>query len=205
MRFVRVLITVAMLVLAAGCADAAANSAGVWVRVSPTTVSAGYHTQIQASCGESANSATVSSPAFGSVTLQPVAGVLSAKVMIPANTPKGTYDVRLACPTGSQATTTLTVLGTTLHGETPPVVPGPGTGGGFLAGRDDAAGGDETGGSGSPWVWFGVGMACLVAAGAITLKSKGLLPAVPWRAQELENVRPDRPEARDEHAAPARR
>lgn len=204
MRFVRILLTAVTLLLAAACADASANSAGVWVRVSPTTITAGYQTQIQASCGESANAATVSSPAFGSVTLQPVAGVLSAKVTVPANTPKGTYDVRLSCPTGSQATTTLTILGTTLHGETPPVIPGPGTGGGFLA---NEAGGAEAGGGGdgAPGVWVGVGVACLVAAGAITLRSKGILPAVPWPGQEFGTVRPDRPEARDEHAAPARR
>jgi hypothetical protein len=85
-------------------------------------------------------------------------------------------------------------------------MPGPGTGGGFLAGNE--AGTDDVAGEadgGAPWVWFGVGMACLVAAGAITLKNKGLLPAAPWRDQEFEAVRPDRPEAQDERAVSARR
>jgi hypothetical protein len=135
-------------------------------------VTAGYRTQIQASCGENANSATVSSPAFGSVTLQPVAGVLSTQVTVPATTPKGTYDVRLACPTGSQATTTLTVLGTTLHGQTPPAVPGPGTGGGFLARSGEHT--DRT-----PFVWLGVGLSCLVAAVAATRWRKRPVAAAP--------------------------
>jgi len=191
MRFVRVLLTAAALLLATACADASANSAGVWVRVSPTTITAGYQTQVQASCGENANAATVSSPAFGSHTLQPVAGVLSAKVTVPATTPKGTYDVRLACPTGSQATTTLTVLGTSINGQSAPAVRGPGTGGGFLAGSDGPA--DRT-----PVIWLGLGLSCLIAAAAVALRAKGLLPVrvggLGRQKPEPQTVRPDQPD-----------
>jgi hypothetical protein len=169
MRFVRILLTAAAFLLATACAAASANSAGVWVRVSPTTVTAGNQTQIQASCGENVNSATVSSTVFGSVKLQPVAGVLTTKVTVPPNTGKGTFDVRLTCPTGSTATTTLTVLAANVQGQAPPSARGPGTGGGFLAGSGEPA--DRT-----PFVWLGVGLSSLIAAAAVVLRRKGLLP-----------------------------
>jgi hypothetical protein len=196
MRFVRVLLTAAALLLSTACAQASANSAGVWVRVSPTTVTAGNQTEIQASCGENANAATVSSSAFGSVKLQPVAGVLSTKVTIPASTPKGTFDVRLDCPTGSHATTTLTVLATSV-GQPQPSVRGPGTGGGFLADHDQPA--DR-----SPLLWLGLGLTCLIAAAVVTLRAKGLLPV-----RKLPSGKPDPepPTVRDEPSQlpPARR
>jgi hypothetical protein len=173
MRFVRVLAALAGLLVIAACGQGTSNSAGVWVRVSPTTVTAGYQTQIQASCGENANAATVTSPVFGSVTLQPVGGVLSTTVTVPSTTQKGTYDVRLSCPTGSQATTTLTVLasGSPAQGLG---VRGPDTGGGFLA-RGGEAPADRT-----PLLWLGVGVGCLVAA--LLLWTRRAPRAVPRKA-----------------------
>jgi hypothetical protein len=176
-RLIAVALAVAALFAVTACTQPTANAAGVWVRVSPTTVTAGYHTQVQASCGENANAATVSSPAFGSVTLQPVGGVLGATVPIPKNTPRGTYDVRLSCPTGSQATTTLTVLNTVSGpGQPAPPVRGPDTGGGFLANNDAPV--DR-----GPMLWLAVGVGSLLAAAAVARRNKR--PAL---------VRPRRPE-----------
>lgn len=163
MRFVRLLVALAGLFAVAACSPSTTNASGVWVRVSPTTVTAGYQTQIQASCGENANAATVSSPVFGSVTLQPVGGVLGTTVTVPVTTQKGTYDVRLACPTGSAATTTLTVLSA---GHQARGMHGPNTGGGFLAN-----GGVEHPDQ-SQWIWLGVGLSCLIAAAAVRRRAK---------------------------------
>ena len=163
MRFVRLLLAAATLLGATSCAEAAANSAGVFVSVSPATVNAGAKTQVQGSCGENVNSATVSSTAFGSVTLAPVGGVLTATVTVAPKTPKGTYGVRLACPTGSQAMTTLTVLNSSASAGAN--APGPNTGGGFLAGNEAPA--DRT-----PVVWLALGLTCLLAAAAVAVRTQ---------------------------------
>ncbi len=114
MRFARVLLaTAAVMCSGAACTDAAANTAGVWITVSPATVNAGSQVTVRANCGDNVNSATVKSTAFGEVTLQPVNGQLSTQATIPADKPKATYEVRLSCSTGSRASTTLTVLNTT--------------------------------------------------------------------------------------------
>lgn len=171
MRFVRMLLAVAGLLALAACSQSTMNAAGVWVQVSPSTVAAGGQTQISASCGENANSATVSSPVFGSVTLQPVAGMLGTTVTVPADTMRGTYDVRLECATGSTAITTLTVLGAG-EGSANPTMHGPNTGGGFLA----------TGGGGidkGQWIWLGAGVACLIAAVALSVRAKRPRVTVP--------------------------
>jgi hypothetical protein len=162
---------IALLFGSTACAQASANSAGVWVRVSPTTVTAGNQTQIQASCGENANAATVQSPAFGTVALQPVNGVLGAMVTIPASTPRGTFDVRLDCRTGSHAVTTLTVLNTAKVPSQGQTMRGPGTGGGFLAN-----GGGEPANR-TPMIWLGAGLACLLVAAAVMLRTKRPLVA----------------------------
>ena len=170
MRFVRMLLALAGLFAIAACSPSTTNAAGVWVRLSPATVTAGFQTQIRASCGENANAATVSSPVFGSVTLQPVGGVLSATVTVPANTPKGTFDVRLNCATGSQATTTLTVLNGNQQARG---MHGPNTGGGFLAN-----GGVERPDRGQ-WIWLGVGVSCLIAAVAVRRRARRPRSTVP--------------------------
>jgi hypothetical protein len=172
MRFVRLLLTAAALLGATACAEAVANAAGVWVSVSPATVNAGAQTRIQASCGENVNSATVSSVVFGSETLQPVAGVLTTTVTVPANTHEGTYGVRLACPTGSQAMTTLTVLGA--GKSSAGAIPGPGTGGGFLASNEAPV-------DWSPVVWLGVGLSLLVTSAVVAVRTNAVVLARPAR------------------------
>ena len=169
-RGIGALLTAAALSGAAGCAEAVANSAGIFVQVSPATVNAGFQTQVTASCGESASSATVSSVAFGSETIQPnAAGVLATTVTVTPETAPGTYGVRLMCPTGSQATTTLTVIG---GGSPSASVPGPGTGGGFLANNDDPAAQASEPADRTPLVWLGAGVGFLLAAAAVAVRTQ---------------------------------
>lgn len=169
-RMIGALVTAAALSGVAGCADAVANSASVWVSVSPATVNAGAQTQVTASCGENVNEATVSSIAFGSRTLQPVGGVLATTVTVSPETAPGTYGVRLACATGSQATTTLTVIG---GGGSPSAkVPGPDTGGGFLARNPDQATPASSPADRTPVVWLSVGLGFLVAGALVALRTR---------------------------------
>jgi hypothetical protein len=167
-RVIGALVTAAALSGVAGCADAVANSAGVWVSVSPATVNAGAQTQVTASCGENVNEATVSSIAFGSHTLQPVGGVLATTVTVSPETAPGTYGVRLACATGSQAMTTLTVIGGTPSSK----VPGPNTGGGFLARNPDQAALPDTPADRTPLVWLGVGLGFLTAGALVAMRTR---------------------------------
>jgi hypothetical protein len=105
-----------------------ASADGAWIEVNPSSIQAGYRVGIRASCQENLNEATVSSGAFGEITLAPEHGFLVGAVTIPADTkPKG-YRVRLRCPTGSSASTTLNVIGMDRPTH------GPATGGGGLAG-----------------------------------------------------------------------
>jgi len=165
MRFARVLLaTAAVMCGGASCTDAAANSAGVWIEVNPATVTAGSQVSIRASCGDNNNPATVKSNVFGTITVQPVNGLLSAQVSVAPDTPKGTYDVRMTCATGSRANTTLTVLNTAPVQKQATL--GPNTGGGFLAG-----GGDDSPDR-SPYVWLGVGLTSLLAAAAMAVRTK---------------------------------
>ena len=149
-----------------GTANANANTSGVWVQVSPGTVSAGSSVKITANCGDTSNSATVTSIAFGTITLLPQDSLMTGEVMIPPSAAAGTFAVDLTCKTGSSATTTLTILGSNAVTPTPPPTMGPHTGGGFLA----------TGGSGSgyrtPQLWIGSGLAAIGAAAGIAVLTK---------------------------------
>jgi hypothetical protein len=178
MRFARVLLaTAAVMCSGAACTDAAANSAGVWITVSPATVDAGSQVTIKANCGDNVNSATVKSTAFGEVTLQPIDGKLSTQVTVPPDTPKATYDVRVTCSSGSRASTTLTVLNaTTVQAK---ATLGPNTGGGFLArgnGPEDR----------SRFVWLGVGLTSLLAAAAVAVRTR--------RRNRRRTVAPEQPD-----------
>lgn len=163
-----ILLTSATLFALTACADGAANSAGVWVRVNPATVNAGSQTQITATCGQNVNSATVTSTAFGSVTLVTSSSVLSATVTIPSSTPKGAFDVRLTCPSGGMASTTLMVVSTVQAAASNANAPGPNTGGGFLAHQPGGASKPDR----SPLVWLGTGLASLLTAAALSTRAK---------------------------------
>jgi hypothetical protein len=124
-------LAVASLALAGVLATAVPARAGdVFVEVSPTTVQAGYVVGIRASCPDNSQPATVESPAFGLVTAQPQHGVLTAAAMVADRTRPDSYRVKLTCPGGETATTTLGVL----RGGHPQK--GPATGFGGAAGDD---------------------------------------------------------------------
>src|SRR6185295_18215263 len=113
----------------AGQHPQAAQAASVWIQVKPSSVLAGYQVTITASCQDNTNPATVKSTVFGTVTVQPYNGILSATVTVPVATDEGGYDVTLNCKTGSSAITTLWVIEPT-QTEAPVYVSGPHTGGG---------------------------------------------------------------------------
>jgi hypothetical protein len=144
---------------AGGCGPAIAaagarNNAGVWVEVTPATVQVGAKVAIKANCGDNSNAATVSSPVFGTLTVQPWNSLLFAEVAIPVTAPAGTHQVTVSCRTGATASTTLTVLGGT--GATV----GPHTGGGFLANSQEPS-------SRRPVTWLVIGLGTLLLAGAL--------------------------------------
>lgn len=160
MRWVRTLFGIVGLLgvlgAAAACTGAAASSAGVWVEVSPASVQPGSQIAVRASCGDNSHPATVTSRVFGTVTVSPVSGVLLTQVQVPASTPTGTFDVKLICPTGSTASTTLTVLKAAAGPVGVQQTLGPQTGGGFLA--------NGPGDSRAPLTWIAAGLTALVAA-----------------------------------------
>jgi hypothetical protein len=111
-------------------APARAAQGGVFVQVNPNTIQAGYQVAIHASCGEDLNPATVTSRAFGEITLTPHLGsrFLSGSATVPADTRAGQYEVELRCANGGRASAELFVLGMARPTR------GPDTGGGGRAG-----------------------------------------------------------------------
>jgi hypothetical protein len=147
----------------------AATAGGVWVDLTPETVDAGSFVALRANCGDNSVPATVTSKAFGTVTVQPDLNLLTAKVEVPARTKKGRYEVSLACRSGSTATTTLWVDSKV----TAEPSMGPHTGGGFLANRGRS-------GLAGPEIWLIGGAGALAAAGAlgaITVRRRRHRPA----------------------------
>jgi hypothetical protein len=116
-----------------------AQAAAVWIQVKPSSVMAGYQVTITASCQDNTNPATVKSSVFGTVTVTPYNGILTAVVTVPATVKEGGYDVTLTCKTGSSAITTLWIIETPTTTEPLPVT-GPDTGGGFLASAQGGSG-----------------------------------------------------------------
>src|SRR5262245_6565534 len=136
MRLIRALLAGAAACLvasgAAGCGEAhAGTSSGVFVRVSPRTISPGTNVRITASCGDGSSSATVTSIAFGTLTMLPEGTLMTGTAFVPPSAAPGTISVDLTCRNGSTATTTLTIVGSNAVPSTATM--GPHTGGGFLA------------------------------------------------------------------------
>jgi hypothetical protein len=175
---------------ASACGQPSATTAGgVWIEVKPETVDAGSSVALRGDCGDNSVPATVTSKAFGTVTVQPDLNLLTAEVQVPAQTQEGGYEVNLACRSGSTATTTLRVSGKetvepstgTVEPSTEPVEPstepvepsmGPHTGGGFLANRRSGLAGPEI------WLIGGAGaLAAAGALGAITVRRRRHRPA----------------------------
>ena len=154
------------------------HAAGVWIEVTPETVDAGSFVALRADCGDNSVPATVTSEAFGTVTVRPFVNMLTAEVDVPAQTKEGGYDVNLACQSGSTATASLWVgsNGPTAEpsmGPTAEPSMGPHTGGGFLANRGRS-------GLTGPEIWLIGGAGALVAAaalGAITVRRRRHRPA----------------------------
>ncbi|GIH09290.1 hypothetical protein Rhe02_73570 [Rhizocola hellebori] len=125
-------------VLALGLAGAvavpaAARADGEYLRITPSTIQAGFQVEIDAYCGDTVNPVTVSSDAFGVVTITPRQDPQTNKYYIrgtatvPSNTKAGAYKVTLKCPSQQGAVTTLNVVNYAVQSH------GPHTGGGFLA------------------------------------------------------------------------
>jgi hypothetical protein len=112
---------------------APAQAAAVFVETNPSTVPAGDEIGLRASCDDNLTAATVTSDAFGKVTVSPRYGFLTSTVRVPASTKPADYRVRLACPGGESATSTLHVIARDRPSR------GPATGGGGTAGGDSAA------------------------------------------------------------------
>ena len=156
----------------------AANAGGVWIEVNPEIVDAGSIVALRADCGDNSVPATVTSKAFGTVTVQPNLNLLTAEVVIPTQTKEGGYEVNLACRSGSTALASLSVgsNGPTAEpsmGPTAEPTMGPHTGGGFLANRGRS-------GLTGPEIWLIGGAGALVAAGAlgaITVRRRRHRPA----------------------------
>lgn len=133
----RTLLAAALLTLVAGCTQANASQAQVWVEVSPSTVTAGSLVAIRADCADNREATPVTSRAFGTVTMQPKNSLLQTEVRVPTTTAPGQYEVRVQCPSGQSATATLSVVAE--QADRPTV--GPHTGGGYLGDRSPGSGG----------------------------------------------------------------
>ncbi len=106
---------------------APAQAAAVFVETNPSTVRAGDEVGVRASCTDNLAAATVTSDAFGTVTVEPSFGFLTTTTRVPASRDPGDYRVNLRCPDGKTATSTVYVVAR--------VEPtrGPATGGGGTA------------------------------------------------------------------------
>lgn len=106
---------------------APAQAATIFVETNPSTVRAGDEVGIRASCTDNLNAATVTGQPFGTVTVQPRFGFLTATARIPASTKPGDYKISLTCPDRKTATSTLHVVAKVEPSR------GPATGGGGTA------------------------------------------------------------------------
>jgi hypothetical protein len=114
-------------VLFAGAPTAYA-AAAIFLETNPSTVPAGDEVALRASCDDNLKSGTVTSGLFGTVTVAPKFGFLTATITVPAGTRPGDYTLDLHCPSGGK------VASSTLH-VVAKVAPsrGPATGGGGMA------------------------------------------------------------------------
>ncbi|WP_328348625.1 hypothetical protein [Micromonospora sp. NBC_00421] len=82
----------------------------LFVEVTPGTVEPGYLVGIRASCHDNSIPATVVSDAFGRVQVQPQQGLLRAAPMVRERVRPGSYRIKLECPDGATASTSLQVV-----------------------------------------------------------------------------------------------
>lgn len=115
---------------------APARAADIYVQMNPSTVQAGFLVGVKSSCTDNSLPATVESTAFGTVTVQPQNGILTAAALVPEGTDPGSYRVRLNCPDGKSASTMLNVVAADKPSQGPATgfggTAGGGSGGGLL-------------------------------------------------------------------------
>jgi hypothetical protein len=104
-----------------------ARAASIFVETNPSTARPGDQVGVRASCTDNLSAATVSATAFGTVTVQPNFGFLTATTVVHGNTRPGDYPVKLTCPDKKTAISTLHVLAKVEPSQ------GPATGGGGTA------------------------------------------------------------------------
>jgi hypothetical protein len=105
----------------------AARAAAIFVETNPSTVPVGDEVGLRASCDDNLRAATVSSGLFGTVTVIPQFGFLTATAKVPPAARPGDYGVDLHCPDGKTAATTMHVVAKVEPAQ------GPATGGGGTA------------------------------------------------------------------------
>ncbi len=106
---------------------AAAARAAIFLELSPSTVPVGDDVGLRASCDDNLKAATVTSGLFGTVTVAPRYGFLTATARVPSSTRPGDYTVDLNCPDGKTASATVHVVAKVQPAR------GPATGGGGMA------------------------------------------------------------------------
>jgi hypothetical protein len=140
-------------------APAAQAASSIFVEVNPSTAPVGDEVAVRASCTDNLKSATVSSGLFGTLTVAPEFGFLTATATIPGGTKPGDYQLNLRCPDSKTAATTLHVVAKVAPSR------GPATGGGGMAPGRNAP------------VLLGGGLLILIAAallGSMSLRRRRL-------------------------------
>lgn len=110
-----------------------ASAAAVFLESNPSTVPAGDEIGLRASCDDNLKAAVVTGDPIGTVTVAPRYGFLTATVRVPAKTRADNFRLRLLCPDGATAATTLHVIARDRPAR------GPATGGGGTAGGGAAS------------------------------------------------------------------
>lgn len=115
-------------------APGTARADGEYLRVTPSTIQAGFQIEIEGFCGDNVNPATVRSEAFGVVTITPTPDQRNPNrflhrgtATIPTDKTPRAYPVTMTCPSQQSATTILHVVNFNVPAH------GPRTGGGALA------------------------------------------------------------------------
>jgi hypothetical protein len=135
--------------------DAApAQAASIFLEITPSTARPGDEVGLRASCTDNLTNATVAGGPFGSVTVQPSFGFLTATTHVPANAKVANYMLVLTCPDKKTASATLHVVAKVEPTQ------GPATGGGGTAGGRSAP------------MLIGGGLAAIVAGLALAVSSQ---------------------------------
>jgi hypothetical protein len=106
---------------------APARAASIFVETSPSTARPGDQVGLRAGCTDNLKAATVTADPFGTVTVRPRFGLLTATTRVRSTSRPGDYLVSLICPDKKTATTLLHVVARVEPSH------GPATGGGGTA------------------------------------------------------------------------